>query len=147
MNTKRKVFEALSKEIKKVDLSAKSDLEQAIGMHTPDDMNFGEVAGLNYSGKEFENSLKNLQHVTQPFVDTYEYIERNYGDMSNSIKALEDAMVVFGRALSDVGMDRFDSPTYSHANEGYEDLIRLSEQATDYLAIYADAYAIAKKII
>lgn len=148
MNTKKKVYEALSKEVKKLDLSALGDLEQAIGMNSVDDESFQEVEDLNRDALDFSNAMDSLASAMNPFIVSYEWVEQNYdpSGLENSIQRLEQAMETFQELSLELGVDYIGNPTYEHAREAYDDLMSIMAKASEYLSKYEDTYRIAKSL-
>jgi hypothetical protein len=148
MNTKKKVYEALSREVKKVDLSAISDLEQAIGLHSVDSNNFAEVLVLEPKAIDFSKAMSQVFSVMNDFVQTYEYIESNYSEQSllQSSASLGAAMSRFAELSGELGVDHMSNPTYEHALEAYDDLNEITKMSSDFLSKYQDDYRVAKSI-
>ena len=148
MNTKKKVFEALSKGVKKVDLSLIQDLDQAVGMHTLDSMNFNELRSLETSGLEFSNAMDQLAFAMNPFIRAYEYIDENYNfeTLANSIAVVEDAMTRFREASIELGVDYANNESYQIGEEGLEDLVKAQQMSDEFLSKFEDTYRIAKSL-
>ena len=148
MNTKRKVYEALSKGVKKVGLSAIADLEQAIGMNSVDSQSFQEVEDLDADGLKFNDAMDSVAFAMNPFIESYEWVEQNYdpSSLSNSLDRLEQAMGKFEELSLELGVDYIGNPTYEHAREAYDDLMSIMAKASDYLSRYKDTYGIAQSL-
>jgi len=148
MNTKRKVYEALSKGVKKVDLSLAQDLDQAVGMHTVDSMNFNEVKSLDTTALEFNNAMDSVAFAMNPFIESYEFVDKNYNfdSLANSIMVITDAMTKFREAAIELGVDYSNNEAYQIGEEGLEDLVRIQQMSDEFLAKYEDTYRIAKSL-
>lgn len=148
MNTKKKVFEALSKRVKKVDLSLIQDLDQAVGMHTLDDMNFNEIKSLETNALDFSNAMDQLAFVMGPFIRAYEFVESNYNfdTLANSITVVEDAMTRFREASIELGVDYANNESYQIGEEGLEDLVKAQQMSDELLSTFEDTYRIAKSL-